>query len=418
MSAPSPTDLRRRPRRGDLRVRVQRLPRSPSAMARPPKGSNPPARSPEASCAGTPAARPPTTPSTHRLGGSRPRDRARQHHAPSAPTQLEWLKAQLAAAKGRQQPAIVIGNASLPAEVAAGERTGTEVAQALVEGGASALLLRLARTEPAARAQARAANGQQGELPTFGSGTLGYVSYAAQAQEDFIGASGFLLDAGRTWRRATKSTNVAPVSVRLIPNIGELALEAEGGTLLRRSQAALFDGSRRRPRSGNVSHNDSIDAGNRPLHPDPRELRRDRPVPAACSPNTPSAPHGPTSATSSSRTSHPPTRWPSPTAPKASRSPTPHSGLFCAYNAGTTIVTISAGGLSSSLPVTVQAGSVRQPCGTTKLKELPENKAPVGSPPPPVAPAAAPAAAPASAPPPVPPPPATPTPVDAHAGAW
>jgi hypothetical protein len=89
------------------------------------------------------------------------------------------------------------------------------------------------------------------------------------------------------------------------------------------------------------------------------------------------------------------------------------SGLFCAYNAGTTIVTISAGGLSSSLPVTVQAGSVRQPCGTQPLRELPIGEQAVAATPPPPAPAPTPAGSPpaAAAPPVVPVPPApVPTP--------
>ena len=43
------------------------------------------------------------------------------------------------------------------------------------------------------------------------------------------------------------------VSARLIPNVGELALEAEQGTLLRRSQAASFAGLARRPRAGGRS---------------------------------------------------------------------------------------------------------------------------------------------------------------------
>src|SRR5262249_28867488 len=46
------------------------------------------------------------------------------------------------------------------------------------------------------------------------------------------------------------ATNVAPVSVRLIPVISELALDARDGTQLRRSQAALFAGLARRARSG------------------------------------------------------------------------------------------------------------------------------------------------------------------------
>jgi hypothetical protein len=85
------------------------------------------------------------------------------------------------------------------------------------------------------------------------------------------------------------------------------------------------------------------------------------------------------------------------------------SALFCAYNAGTTIVTINAGGLSSSLPVTVQAGSVREPCGTVPLKHLPAASQTAAAPVPPPAPAPAPAPAgpaPAPAPVPLPPPPA------------
>jgi len=38
------------------------------------------------------------------------------------------------------------------------------------------------------------------------------------------------------------------------------------------------------------------------------------------------------------------------------------SGLFCAYEAGDTTVTISAGGLTASLKVVVQEGSERRPC--------------------------------------------------------
>jgi hypothetical protein len=94
------------------------------------------------------------------------------------------------------------------------------------------------------------------------------------------------------------------------------------------------------------------------------------------------------------------------------------SALLCAYNAGTTIVTIDAGGLSSSLPVTVQAGSVREPCGTVPLKHLPAASQTAAAPVPPPAPAPAPAGpAPASAPPPVvplPPVPAVVPPVPAR----
>jgi hypothetical protein len=91
------------------------------------------------------------------------------------------------------------------------------------------------------------------------------------------------------------------------------------------------------------------------------------------------------------------------------------SGLFCAYNAGKTVVTIDAGGLSSSLTVTVQAGSVRRPCGTQPLKELPAQESNVPAPVPAPAPAPAPQSAPpASAPPPVVPVPPAPAPLAAQ----
>ncbi len=43
------------------------------------------------------------------------------------------------------------------------------------------------------------------------------------------------------------------------------------------------------------------------------------------------------------------------------------SGLFCAFNAGTTIVSITSGLLTASLPVTVEPGGFGQPCGTVNF---------------------------------------------------
>ena len=81
------------------------------------------------------------------------------------------------------------------------------------------------------------------------------------------------------------------------------------------------------------------------------------------------------------------------------------SGLFCPYNKGETDVTISAGGLSYTLPITVQAGSVREPCGTVPLRELPPSSAHVSVPPPAPAPQPSPTASPPVAVAPIAPPP-------------
>jgi hypothetical protein len=90
------------------------------------------------------------------------------------------------------------------------------------------------------------------------------------------------------------------------------------------------------------------------------------------------------------------------------------SGILCAFNAGNTVVTISAGGLSYSVPVTVLGGSVEQPCGTVPLaagrfaKVSSAASAGATSPPPP---APAPAPAPIAPPPPPPAAPAAPAPL-------
>ena len=64
--------------------------------------------------------------------------------------------------------------------------------------------------------------------------------------------------------------------------------------------------------------------------------------------------------------------------------PDPSSGLFCPYNPGTTTVTVTTGGLSYAVPVTVQAGSVRLPCGTVAVRTAAVmRKVPTPPPPPP-----------------------------------
>ena len=73
-------------------------------------------------------------------------------------------------------------------------------------------------------------------VPDFGSGTLGYVSFVKESSGSFLGASGLLL-AEVHFRNRCPERRVS-VTARLIPSIGELALEAEEGTLLHRSQTA------------------------------------------------------------------------------------------------------------------------------------------------------------------------------------
>jgi hypothetical protein len=292
------------------------------------------------------------------------------------PAQLQWLEGELAAA-GAGEPAIVVAHADLAAQIAEGDIAAAALARVLVCGSAAAECSSAGNGASAYFFDAQEENvtrplrSGRGVIPSFGSGTLGYVNSVNEARADFIGASGFLL--AQVNLRAPRVGNVAPVTARLIPNVGELAIEARDGTLIRRSKAALFAGLARRPRSGNRAHNKSSTLETSPYIPIPSNCRGPR-----CSEGI-----LPEYTFSSSRPDigdfvEPNLESADPHAVELAANgkpiPDPQSGLFCAYNAGTTIVTLSAGGRSFSLPVTVQAGSVGKPCETVPVKEVPHNQ--------------------------------------------
>src|SRR4029077_18145321 len=305
--------------------------------------------------------------------------------------QRAWLGEELHGAEQAGIAAIVVGSANLNAQIEAGEAWAREIAEVIIAEHASAYFYDAPEenvTAPLKRSQS-----ENSAVPTFGSGTLGYDSVVKAEKLDFIGHSGFLLVEVGAYNQAEKR---APVKPRLIPNVGELAMEAKDGMLVRRSHVALFAALARRPRSRGAAARFST----------LNESLVYIPVPANCVGSRCANGIFPEYTFSSSREDigdfvepNLATGDPRSVLPNTEGNPThdPASGLFCAYNAGTTVVTISAGGLSASLTVTVQAGSVRRPCGTQPLKELPSQQAASVAPPP--APAPAPAGpAPASTP--------------------
>lgn len=336
-------------------------------------------------------------------------------------SQRAWLAGQLQSASAAAEPAIVVGNADLSAQIAAGDTAASELAQVL--GSPTAAASAYFYDAPEENIEKKLTVGSV-TVPTFGSGTLGYVNVFNEHAGNFHGASGFLLgEVGLVAYQAYTSSqrgehhNQAPVAAKLIPNIAELALEAKDGVLLRRSAPALFDALARRPRAGGRAQGNG---GSQEPEIDPYI-----PIPSNCVGSGCESYLLPEYTFSSSRpdiggfvkpnllASDPhavrqnpkgePEREPINPATGVEES---KSGLFCAYNPGTTIVTIHAGGLSASLPVTVQAGSVREPCGTVPSKEARSSRQTLPTPPPP-APAPGPAnSAPAASPPPIPLPPA------------
>lgn len=278
------------------------------------------------------------------------------------PEQRHWLAGQLLTAAALQEPAVVVGQADLAAQQAAGNHPGaSEVVRILAQDGASAYFF----DSPEQNIKELLRSGSA-TVEAFGTGTLGYVSYQGEKGGAFLGSSGFLLAQVDVAHR-DKRTNVAHVTARLIPNIGELALEARAGTLLRRSQVASFAGLARRPRAGNRS------ASRGAVRP---ETDPYIPLPAECTGAACAAALLPEASFSSSRPEvgdfvarNAASSEPDAVLVGANGKPVHDStsGLFCAYNAGTTTVTITAGGLSASLLVTVQPGSVGQPCGSVPI---------------------------------------------------
>ena len=349
-------------------------------------------------------------------------------------TQLSWLEGELQAAKSADEPAIAIGVRGPRSPDPCRTQTVRTLAKILVTGsvGVPAGHLRTASPEHARGETAcssasayfydsREENEHKplragGEaIEAYGSGTLGYVNTINQLAGNFHGASGLMLAQVNTASR-DPATNRAEVQVPLTPVIGELALEALQGTLLQRSHPALFAGLARRPRAGCDAEGQQSRC----------EVAPYIPIPSICTGTCGTAvlpEYGFKSSDpeigafvkrnlgSNEQLAVLQNAEGRPILESESGSGA-KSGLFCAFNPGTTTVTITAGGWSASLPVTVQRGSVREPCGTVKLSNPPAEGSASIVPAPPLNPT--PATAPAGSPSPVsfpPPPPPAPGPL-------
>jgi len=324
-------------------------------------------------------------------------------HQVPAEAQLPWLTGQLDDARSRAIPAVVVGSRDLnprfsPAINSASD--GTSVATVLLQHGASAYFFE----RPEENRSATIPAGSSQTIPTFATGTIGYRSPIANnpsGTDELFGDTGYLLAEVNAARRDA-ATNRAPVSVRLIPTIDDLSLQAVDGTLLRRSRPSLFQGLGRRPVAGDRWGPTSGDAGPNPPGSSPYTSF----PPGLCLTSTCSTRITPEYQFSSSDPDIGAFVEQDPNS-RNLRKPLlgandkviadSSSGLFCPFNAGTTTVTVSAGGLSFSSQLTVLNGTVARPCGTVPLnparfKRQTSATAPV--PPPPVSPAPAPSPAP------------------------
>ena len=337
------------------------------------------------------------------------------HQNPPEP-QLPWLEGQLAEAKAAGVPSVVMGSRDLASGFQPALNVASDadvVARALLAGGASAYFYE----RPEENRQLRIPSGADVTIPEFGTGTLGYRSPISAGTrstqpDSLFGDAGFLV-AEVDAAHVDASSGRAPVNVRLVPAVDDVSMQAIDGTLLRRSRPALFKGLGRRPvggdRWGDVSPADgnADPPGGDPYTAFPPDLCQI----AGCSTRI-----VPEFSFSSSDDDIGDFVRQDPASTNARKpflaedgNPVHDgtSGLFCAFNAGTTTVTVNAGGLSYAQTVTVLPGSVQRPCGTRPLKpsRFPPST-PGVSPPPPAPPSQPPADNPPSnfTPPPPPPP--------------
>lgn len=337
--------------------------------------------------------------------------------------QQPWLVRMLADAKAQGVPAVVMGSRDLSAftpKLNAAD-DGGEVAKLLVDGGASAYFFE----RPEENRTYPIPSGATQTIPSFGTGTLGYRSAQSQVTtgsntpDSLFGDTSFLLvdiDAAKR----DPANNRVPVSVRTIPIIDDLALQAVDGNAIRRSRTALFLGLGRRPISGDRWGRPTSDGSPNPPGGNPFvSFPAEQCLIAGC--NTRLAPEYQFQSSDDDigdfvKQDPNSTNLRKPFIDPATDKPVrdSSSGLFCAFNSGTTTVTIRAGGLAFSDKVTVLGGSVLRPCGTVALKNPPPAKVPevvLPPPPPPPPPPASPAPlAPPPAPPAAPPPDAPPPP--------
>lgn len=334
-------------------------------------------------------------------------------HQVPAEAQQPWLTAVLDDAKARGIPSLVLGSRDLnprakPALNVASD--GDAVAQLLVDHGASAYFF----DRPEENRTGAVPAGGQVTIPSFGTGTLGYRSGVDDAEsiglpDALFGDGGFLLTE-LDLAKQDPATNRVPVTVRLIPVIESLSLNAIDGTLLRRSRPSLFQGLGRRPVAGDRWGRTGGDGVPSPTGADPyTALPSDPCVVSGCSTRiTPEYAFASSDPDVLDMVAVDP-------ATSNQRKPLlgagdkvisdPKSGLVCPFNAGTTTVTLTAGGRAVSQRVTVLAGSVLRPCGTRplsadKIKVLARASAGAVTPPPPASPP--PSVLPALVPPPPP----------------
>jgi hypothetical protein len=264
------------------------------------------------------------------------------------PEQKAWLRDQLLAAKREHFRSLVVGTASLgfalPDPALAGPvlqaTDAAAVRSILFEGGASAYFY----DYPGANVRSWMTSGDL-SIPAFGTGALGY-SQPRGSSSDWLGSSAALL--ANFGHDEPEQSNIFPVTVRAIPQIVSLSMRNDRGSRLNAGETVLFEGLGRRPAAGIRIEEEA--GAPRFAGPEPYEV-----IPFA----------GPDLRCRGANCDYRVAveyRFSSSDPEVGDFVPDETSPLFCAKSPGTTTVSLTAGGLSYSTPVTVTADQVRPSC--------------------------------------------------------
>jgi hypothetical protein len=260
----------------------------------------------------------------------------------SEPGQSAWLDTQLAAAQSAGLPIIVFTAAPLDGSTAGAAGDSAAVAAKLAAAGVLAVFT--SNLDGVDRVVTIRAGGSQ--LTEYQGASLGYQQTSNN---------------GVLWYFASVDTATRRVSVQAIPVVQSLALEPLAGLTVQRSSTLSFQAIGRRP-PGTLATVATSTAPFTAGIDNYVTIPSTSKCPGCLTPSYTFASSDPTIGD-----------FVAPSAPgslipalDASGNPIPSatSGLFCAYNAGTTTVSVTSGQLTASQKVTVNGGGIGRPCGT------------------------------------------------------
>jgi hypothetical protein len=261
----------------------------------------------------------------------------------SVPGQSAWLKQQLAQAQSSSTPVVVFCSEPLDSSLFGAANDADSVAAELAAAG----VLGVFTTSPSDSDQVHqipyGAPAGAPQIPEYEGASLTYQ----QTQNN-----------GVLWYFASVNTTANSLSVQGIPVVGSLALEPVDGLNVSRSSTLSFRAVGERP-AGTLPAN--VQQSN------PQGFANYVSIPASSCSSCVSPSYSFTSSNTGVGNFVAPSGPGSPY-PKLDSSgkpiPSSSSGLFCAFNAGQTTVSVTSGLLTDSLTVTVEPGQIGQPCGT------------------------------------------------------